>query len=122
MRQEKQIEIGGRTVTVRELTVAEIRAWLRGLDQAEAGGRMQDLVDLALMDDVSLSDIERMTNLRMDEIEEFTPSEIEAVVAVCREVNPRFFGLQDRLRMVARRVAGRAISDIPAEAGPRSSS
>lgn len=122
MRQEKQIEVAGRTVTVRELTVAEIRAWLRGLDQAEASGCMQDLVDLALMDDVSLSDIGRMTNLKAHEIEEFTPSEIEAVVAVCREVNPRFFGLQDRLRMVARRVAGRAISDIPAEAGPRSSS
>ncbi|ACL71486.1 hypothetical protein Tgr7_0388 [Thioalkalivibrio sulfidiphilus HL-EbGr7] len=122
MRQEKQIDVAGRTVTVKELTVAEIRAWLRGLDQAEAGGGMQDLVDLALMDDVSLSDIARMTSLRTAEIEELTPSEIGAVVAVCREVNPRFFGLQDRLRMVARRVAGRAVSTPAAEAEPLSSS
>jgi len=109
MHQEKQIEIGGRTVTVRELTVAEIRNWLRSLDQAESGSAAQDLVDLALMDDVSLSDVARMTNLTSEEMEQLTPSQIETVLVVCREVNLRFFALQEKLRTVARRVAHRAV-------------
>lgn len=114
MRQEKAIEVSGRKVVVREITVAEMRAWLRSLDQADErqdGAGLQDLVNLALFEDVSLSDICRMTDLKENDLDEMAPSEIGEVLAVCKEMNPSFFGLHGRLRAVARRAAQRLVPD-----------
>ncbi|MBF0157500.1 MAG: hypothetical protein HQL57_09985 [Magnetococcales bacterium] len=100
MKRTKEIELDGRTVTVRELTVAEVRLWLKELDQLREGAL--DLVTEGIMADASLGDVARMTDLTPEELDGFTPSAIESVIAVCREINPHFFRLRDRLLEAAR--------------------
>lgn len=100
MRQTRAVEIEGRTVTVKELTVAEIRHWLKGLEQVKEAGI--DVVAECLMDDCSLADISRMSDLKLEEMDDLTPGEIGQVVAVCREVNPHFFRMRDHLLGVAK--------------------
>lgn len=79
-------------VTVRELTVAEIRDWLKDLATADPDQPV-DLADWLLFEDegLRLSDFTRLTNLSADELRDLAPSDLEAILAKCREVNPRFF-------------------------------
>ena len=102
MRRTKEVELDGRTVTIRELTVAEVRLWLKDLDQLREGAI--DLVTEGIMADASISDVARMTDLSPEDLDNLTPSQIEEVIAVCRELNPHFFRLRDRLLEAARAI------------------
>lgn len=88
MRVIREIEVGGEKVLVKELTLAELRAWL-----AEAASRLTlDLVDEVFADqDVLVSDIPFFSDLSVEALKGLAPSEIEPLVTMIREVNARFF-------------------------------
>ena len=96
MRRVKNITIGDpeKNVVVREQTVADMRSWLADMNALSAGP--VDFITHGLFDSVSLTDITKMTNLTMDDLEVMVPSEIQEVVAVCQELNPDFFTLRKR--------------------------
>lgn len=76
-------------VTVRELTVAEIRAWM-----ADAKVPAQpDLVDNLLLPGAALPDLTHLSSLTAEQIDLLTPSELERVLAEAKEMNSHFFGL-----------------------------
>ena len=99
MRLTKTIEVGDQAVHVKEITVAELRQWWAEV-QAGAGGG--DAVDGALFADLSLTDLARMTSLTSEVIDTLAPSEIRLVIDACREVNPDFFAMQERLANIGR--------------------
>ncbi|MBF0424673.1 MAG: hypothetical protein HQL66_02480 [Magnetococcales bacterium] len=100
MKRTKGVQLDERTVTVRELTVAEVRLWLKELDQLREGAL--DLVTEGIMADAFLGDVARMTNLTPEELDDLLPSQIEVMITVCREINPHFFRLRDRILEAAR--------------------
>jgi len=81
----KTIGVGGKEITVRELTVGNVRKLL----QTEGTG---NLVDEVLFD-IRLSDLPVFTSLNVEEIGEMRPSDLHEVVAACKEVNPHFFAM-----------------------------
>ena len=83
--------INDRTVTVRELTVAEVRDWVR---EIEVGVRPVDPAGDALFDDVCLADIALMTDASGDWLAGFGPSELQPLADLCKKVNPHFFRLR----------------------------
>ncbi|WP_374495328.1 hypothetical protein [Zoogloea sp.] len=85
-------------VTVRELTVGEIRSWLK---EVQSQSPEIDVVDVMLLRDVSLQDVARLTSLTPAQIETLGPSKLREVVAVAREINEDFFGLRAGLLSVA---------------------
>lgn len=99
--------LNAQVVTVRELTVGEIRAWMKRA--AEGGG---DVVDDTLLQEVSLPDLFSMTDLKADQVEGMTPSQLRQVVNGCREVNPDFFGLRDRIESAGRQILERLSEDL----------
>ena len=105
MRRTKVIQIGEppRDVTFHELTVAEIRNWLASLEKSEE--KAIDFISEGLMEEGSLSDIELMSDLSMKDLDQMAPSEIDALLALCRELNPRFFTLRNRLILASQAVA-----------------
>jgi hypothetical protein len=105
MRRTKTITLGdpAREVTFRELTVAEIRNWLAALEKAEGGA--VDFVSEGLLEEGSLSDVVLMSDLTLEELDLMAPSEIEALIPVCQELNSRFFTLRNRLVLASRAVA-----------------
>lgn len=105
MRRTKTLTLGEppREVIFRELTVAEIRNWLAALEKAEGG--VVDFVSEGLLEEGSLSDVVLMSELSMEELDRMAPSEIEALIPVCRELNPRFFTLRNRLVLASQAVA-----------------
>lgn len=93
-------EIAGRKVvkvadvefTVKELSVAEVRVMLKGLDDQEL-----DVVGDFLLQGVRLRDLQVMTSLTEHQVETFLPSQLEIVVQHCKEMNRTFFAMEDRL-------------------------
>jgi hypothetical protein len=93
VRLTKTVTVGQRAVEVRELTVADIRAWLKSLEAEPA----MDVLDATLFEEFSLADLARMTDLSAAEMEAMAPSELRQVQAACAEVNADFFGMRARL-------------------------
>lgn len=85
-------------VTVRELTVSEIRAWLADVQKASDS---VDVIDVMLLRDVSLQDVQRMSSLTAEQVEGLAPSHLRKVVADARELNEDFFALRAGLLSVA---------------------
>lgn len=99
MRVVREIEVGGRKIAIRELTVGEIRNWLK-----ESGAVSGDVVDATLFDDFSLPDLTMMTSLVPEAINAMTPSEIRDVRRVAEEVNADFFAMRSRVVALGRQM------------------
>lgn len=99
MRVVREIEVGERKIAVRELTIGEIRNWLK-----ESGAVSGDVVDATLFDDFSLPDLTMMTSLVPESINAMTPSEIREVRRVAEEVNADFFAMRSRVVALGQRV------------------
>lgn len=97
MRVVREIEVAGLKIQVRELTVGEIRAWLK-----DSGMVSGDLVDAALFEEFSLPDVLRMTDLTTETIAVLVPSDVRQVMAVCEEVNVDFFAMRSRALALGR--------------------
>lgn len=92
------IELPGLPVTVRELTVAEVRAWLV---EAEAGAPVDPLRAM-VFDDCSLDDLARMADVSAARLESFTAGELAPLHEAARALNPHFFRVRAALTRVAR--------------------
>lgn len=86
-------------VTVRELSVAEIRAWMA--QSQEAAQALPDLVDNLLLPGVALPDLTHLSSLTAAQIETLTPSELDQVLTAAREINRHFFGLLAAVQTLA---------------------
>lgn len=89
----REIVVDGQAVICRELTVLQVRGWLNDMVQAT----VEDPLDSALFADCSLGDVKRMTDLNDDRINAMRPSQLVQVIAVCKELNPHFFGMLGRM-------------------------
>ncbi len=83
------LDLGGVPVTVREWTLAEIRAYLA----TPRGEAEVDIVDAALVEGFYLQDIPRFTDLSMAQLEPLAPREIARIVEAIRRLNADFFRL-----------------------------
>lgn len=91
------LDIGGRAVTIQELSVAEVRAWLM---QSAEGMASADPVGALLLPDITLTDIARMTDLIPADMERMAPSDLDAVAGHCKRVNSFFFSLRSLVEVV----------------------
>ena len=94
--------INDRTVTVRELTVAEVRDWAV---RADAGLIPVDPVGALISADWSLGDLREMSSADAEQLEAMTFAELEKVADVAKRLNPHFFALRAALVGVANRMA-----------------
>lgn len=93
MRNIREITVGDHAaVRVKELTVGEIRAWIRCL-AAPAGA--VDVAGEMLFSEVRLDELAMMVEGIDDGA--WTPSELRQVLDVARELNPDFFDLRGRI-------------------------
>jgi hypothetical protein len=86
----RELEFGELKITVRELTVAEVRKWLSDpsiLEQPE----FDVLTGLMAFDDIGVNDLYRFTDLKKEDTENLTPSALKKIAAVVKELNSVFF-------------------------------
>lgn len=99
-----------REVIVHELTVADVRDWLVEYESGQLG---TDAVHALVWEDFGLDDLARMSNATAAELEAYTPTQLQPLVIVCKEINPHFFRPRAAVAAVARALeaeAGRMIS------------
>ena len=89
---------GGLVVTVRELTVAEVRALLITEEQAS------DPLQAMMFDGFGLGDLLLMSDASAADLEQFAPSELQPLVDACQKLNPHFFRVRAALVRVARQL------------------
>ncbi|WP_041702890.1 hypothetical protein [Pseudogulbenkiania sp. NH8B] len=119
MRVQETYPIGkDKSVTVTELTVAEIRGLVvqfaarddvADLDPAE---RADLLIDKTLVPGIDLSAIRLMTGLSREVLGAFGQSELQAIVEHCRGLNPLFFGMLARLEEAKQRAEMAALASF----------
>lgn len=97
MRITREVKLGDRTVTVKELTVAEVRAWLKDAEAAPE----QDPVAALLIEGMSFADIARMCDLGVEQMSEREPSAVQTLAQACREMNAVFFAMLARVKQAA---------------------
>lgn len=113
MRRTKAVSLGEATVSVHELTVGEIRNWLRDLDSA--GDRAgTDLVGAVLFEEISFDDLKRLSNVTEAQLDAATPGELRALIEAARELNADFFGMRARLAAIGQ--AALAAAPAPSSA------
>lgn len=86
----REMEFGDLKITVKELTVAEIRAWLNEPSPVEQ--KEFDLfTDLLIFDGIGVEEIYRFTDLKRELIDDLPPSAMAKIAAVIKEINGVFF-------------------------------
>lgn len=102
MQTQITVPLGGRAVTVHELTAGQIRAHLRGEELKAVAGHEPDPWDrvIEVGEGITLALLYALSDLRPGDIEQNTPTEMAALCAAVREANPYFFRVADRLRAV----------------------
>ena len=93
------------TVTVKELTVAEIRAWLSEVKPESEEPKFDLITDLLSFDGIGMDELYKFTDLTKEQIEALPLSAMQKVASVIKEVNGVFFNqyvpalnkLQERL-------------------------
>lgn len=86
----RELEFGELKVTVKELTVAEVRAWLN--EPTNTKDRDFDLfTDLLTFDGIGIEEIYRFTDLKKELIETLPPSVLAKISAIIKELNSVFF-------------------------------
>lgn len=111
------VTLGERTVTVRELTVAEVRAWLLEHEI----GKPVDAIQALAVDACSLDDIAHLCDLSAADMEAYAPSDLAPLITACQELNPHFFKVRAALNGVARTMLAEAQA-LASSAPPASSS
>lgn len=82
------VEVSGRTVTVSEMTVAEVRDWVTAI---EAGTLPVDPAGNAAFDDVGILDMALMSDADHEWMMTLAPSDLAPLADACRKANPHFF-------------------------------
>lgn len=96
----KVLVIGELRVTVRELTVGEVRVMFKRMAEMQN----PDPVDETLLEEISLVDLKLMTDLPDNLADDLTPSQLRQIYETCREVNPDFFALRERVELLGQRL------------------
>lgn len=86
---------GGLSVTVRELTVREVRDWL-------VADPAPDPLRAYVFEDFSLDDLARMSDVAPEALESYAPSELAPLVQAAQSLNPHFFRPRAALAQVTR--------------------
>ncbi len=92
MRRSKLVRLGDREITVKELTVAQVRSILSELET----GTELAVLDL-LFTDVPTIALLASTELSENDLAEYSPSELEPLIDAFREANPFFVKMMKRL-------------------------
>lgn len=80
-----------KTFTVHEMTIAQVRSWWEGIPYPGYPG---DIADHFAIPGISLTDLAMLCHCDVSDFDEIPYSQVEAINAAARELNPLLFRLQ----------------------------
>ncbi len=106
------VTVGTLAVTVRELTVREVRDWAA---LAEQGLVPFDAIRHLALDECSIDDIILMSDATPEAMDALAPSEFGPLVEACRKLNPHFFRVRLAMAGAAAVMASQAQQTLLSE-------
>lgn len=100
MAAENTVPLKDLVVTVRELTVSEVRTWAKEME----AGKPAEPLRCMVFEDCSLDDLARMCDSPADQLEKFKPSELTPLRDKAKAMNPYFFRVREVLISVSRTI------------------
>lgn len=94
---QQEIAVGDRIFTVRELSVADVRAWFVEIDAQFALGTPRDPLHAMAFDDCGLDDLAHLCDVPVTELEQYSVRALHPVLDVARALNPLFFSVRKEL-------------------------
>ena len=91
MRKTEVLALGEKSVTLRELTVGEVRNMLTSRPD-------QDTMGYLFFEDITIAELLEMTNITNESVNHFSQSELDTVRLKAKELNPLFFALLIRIK------------------------
>jgi len=98
MRKEKPFKIGDKKFIAYELTVKQIA---QITDSLEKDTEISD-IDMLFPDRLPSGALAMSLDMTIEDLGEYAPSEIEAMITAAEEINPTFAGLLQRLANLGR--------------------
>ncbi|CAM5321503.1 hypothetical protein [Thauera mechernichensis] len=89
------------TITVRELSVRQIRDWYQSLVAGELFG---DWVQETALEDIGLIDLAYMTDAAPGDLEDLTHAQLLELATAARSINPGIFRLRAQIRACAKEI------------------
>ncbi len=86
-----ETKVADKTVTIFEINVKQIRQWFKDVEERDLN--QSDYVDEMLFDDFSISDLTRMSTMKLEDLSELSPSKIRHLAELCKEKNEDFFAM-----------------------------
>ncbi len=89
---DRTVTIQELIVTVNELTVSDVRDWLKSMSEREDF----DIVNAGLFkaENCTIDDLLFMTDIDKAELDQLTPTQIILIIDKAKKVNPHFFALR----------------------------
>jgi hypothetical protein len=87
----REVEFGDLKVTVKELTVAEVRRWMNETKPDQDEKEFDMFLDLLSFDGIGINEIYLFTDLKKEMVSDLPPSVLQKLVAVIKELNSVFF-------------------------------
>lgn len=97
----KTFQTNAKTITVHEMTTAELRTWWNGI--AAPGGPC-DIASEYAVPGISLGDLAMLCHCEVADFDDLTASELAPIAEAARELNPHFFRLRESLAEASARV------------------
>lgn len=88
-----QIDINGKSFLVKELTVREVREWVK----QDRKDTKPDVVGVLLFDDIWVDDMMYITGSTQEEIDGLTPTQLRGLADLCIKENHYFFALRSKV-------------------------
>ena len=82
------VTVGALAITVKEMTVREVREWATKVD---AGLVEFDTIRHLTLDECSVDDLLVMSDATGEDLDTLAPSEFAPLIDTCRKLNPHFF-------------------------------
>ncbi len=112
------VPVGDGCIVVRELTFAEVRAWVN----ESAASTTRDPLHAMAFDDFGLDELARMCAADAEALEAYSPSQLAPVVEAARKLNPHFFQVRATLLWAVRHLLPDAspttLTETPADSSP----
>lgn len=115
----REIDVDGRTVMVRELTVREVRDWVT---EIESGRKTIDVAGEFVFEDCAVDDLVRMSDMPREAFDDLAPSQIEPIREAARALNPCFFRVRAAVAAAQASIARQLLSPVALSETPSRSS
>ena len=98
------VQIDGKDVIIKELTVGEIRAWLASVIPDPQNPKPIDLLGMTLFADIALSELSLFTGMSTESLDSFRPSELRKLITEITNANSHWAECKKRIVEIGKNI------------------